>query len=148
MVMAAEHHQLAAGATQLDDKAVVLFAGVAGRRASVEDIAGDQHGIDRQLTYLFDQPGAERLMLGLAGLAHKVLAKVPVGGVQNAHAQNTQSLTTIWVFTFCIPGKFSISPRISLRRCMDGASMDTSISVSPLMPLQRRTSGNTRISST
>jgi hypothetical protein len=35
--------------------------------------------------HLLDQPGAERLVFGLAGLAHEVLAEVPVGAVQNAH---------------------------------------------------------------
>ncbi|MNT74669.1 hypothetical protein D3C72_2135080 [compost metagenome] len=87
IVVAAEHHQLATAAAQLDDKAVVLLAGIAGRRTGVEDIAGDQQRIDLMHAHLLDQPGAERLVLGLAGLAHEVLAEVPVGGVEDAHGR-------------------------------------------------------------
>ena len=86
IMVATEHHQLAASGAQLDDKAVVVLTGVAGRRAGVEDIAGNQHGIHLMRAHLLDQPGAEGLMLGLAGLTHKVLAQVPVGCMQNAHA--------------------------------------------------------------
>jgi hypothetical protein len=77
---------MAGGVAQLDHQAVVLLARIAGRRAGVEHVAGDQQHVHRMRPHLFQQPGAERLMLSLAGLAHEVLAQVPVGGVQKAHS--------------------------------------------------------------
>ena len=86
IVIAAQHQQLGAALAQLNNKVVVQLAGITGRRAGVEDIPSHQHGIHLLRLHLLDQPGEKRLMLDLAGLAHKVLAKVPVGAVQNAHA--------------------------------------------------------------
>ena len=85
IVVAAEHQQRYAGLVQLANQLVVQLAGVAGRGAGVEDVAGDQHGIHRLGFHLFEQPGDQRLMLGLPALAHEVLAKVPVGGVEDTH---------------------------------------------------------------
>lgn len=85
IVVAAEHQQWHTGLVQLADQLVVQLAGVAGRGAGIEDVTGDQHGIHRPGFHLFEQPGDQRLMLGLPALAHKVLAKVPVGGVEDAH---------------------------------------------------------------
>ena len=85
IVVAAQHQQLGAALAQLNNKVVVQLAGITGRRAGVEDIPSHQHGIHLLRLHLLDQPGEKRLVLGLAGLAHKVLAKVPVGAVQNAH---------------------------------------------------------------
>ena len=85
IMVAAEHEQRHASLVQLPDQLVVKLAGVAGRSAGVEDIASDQHGIHRLGFYLFKHPGDQRLMLGLPALAHEVLAKVPVGGMEDAH---------------------------------------------------------------
>ena len=70
------HHQLA-----------VKLAGVTGRCAGIENIAGDQHGIHRVFIHLCQQPVDQRLMLGLPALAHEMLAEMPVGGVKDAHRE-------------------------------------------------------------
>ena len=85
-MVATQHQQLSAALAQLNNKMVVQLTGITGRRASVENIAGHQHGIHRMRLHLLNEPSKKRLMLGLASLAHKVLAQMPVGAVQNAHA--------------------------------------------------------------
>ncbi|MCY1510998.1 TRAP transporter solute receptor, TAXI family [compost metagenome] len=85
IMVAAQHHQPGARGAQLDDELVVLLAGITGRRAGVEHVAGDQHHIHLAFAHLLDQPAAEGLVLGLPGLAHEVLAQVPVGCVEDAH---------------------------------------------------------------
>jgi hypothetical protein len=85
IVVAAEHQQRHASLVQLADQLVVQLAGVAGRRAGIEDVAGNQHRVDLMFRHLFEQPGYQRLMLGLPAFAHEMLAEMPVGGVEEAH---------------------------------------------------------------
>lgn len=85
IVVAAQHHQLAAGALQFHHEAVVQLAGIAGRRAGIEQIPGDDQRIHLLLFDLFDQPVQKSLVLGGAAFGEKVLAKVPVRGVDQAH---------------------------------------------------------------
>ncbi len=85
VVVAAQHHQLAAGALQFHHEAVVQLAGVAGRRAGIEQIPGDDQRIHLLLLDLFDQPVQKSLVLGGAAFGEKVLAKMPVRGVDQAH---------------------------------------------------------------
>ena len=47
--------------------------------------AGDQNGVHRLLVHLDEQPVDQRLMFGLTALAHEMLAKMPVGGMENPH---------------------------------------------------------------
>ncbi len=86
IMVAAEHHQAGAGATQGDDEAVVQLAGIARWGGGIEDVPCHQHHVHRLLLHLSHQPGKKGAMLGLAGAAEKVLPQVPVGGVQQAQA--------------------------------------------------------------
>ncbi|MNV56343.1 hypothetical protein D3C71_1486230 [compost metagenome] len=84
-MIAAQHHQLAAGTLQFHHEAVIQLAGVAWRRAGIEQIPGDDQRIHLVLFDLFDQPAQKCLMLGGAAFGEKVLAKMPVRGVDQAH---------------------------------------------------------------
>jgi hypothetical protein len=57
-------------------------------RANKGNGAENRPGNDQRIHAmpLLDQPRHKCLMLGLASLAHKVLAELPVGAVQDAHA--------------------------------------------------------------
>ncbi len=70
-MVAAQHHQLAAGALQFHHEAVVQLAGIAGRRAGIEQISGDDQRIHLLLIYLFDQPVQKSLVLGGAAFGEK-----------------------------------------------------------------------------
>ena len=85
-MVAAQQQQRHVLAVQFGNQVVVQRAGVAGGRAGVEDVTGDQHGIHRVLLYLFEQPVNQQRVLALAAVVHEVLAQVPVRGVKNAHA--------------------------------------------------------------
>ena len=86
VMVAAQNQQAHAGLVQPRNQLVVEFARIAGRCAGVEHIAGNQHGVDLMGLYLLQQPVNQCLMLGLAALAHEVLAQMPVGGVEKTHA--------------------------------------------------------------
>ncbi|MNS70182.1 hypothetical protein D3C72_1035230 [compost metagenome] len=85
VMVAAQRQQRNACLVQPGDQLVVQLAGIAGRCAGVEDIAGNQHGIHPMGTDLRHQPVNQRPVFGLAALAHEMLAQVPVGGVEDAH---------------------------------------------------------------
>ena len=108
VVIAAEQQQRHSRALQPDHQIVVQLAGIAGWRAGVENVAGNQHRIHRVFHDLREQPVDQRLMFSLAALAHEMLTQVPVGSVKNAHVQLSPRC---------------ISPlRRSTRRCTDCSS--------------------------
>src|SRR5471032_1272636 len=87
-MVAAEDDQLRPGAMQLDDKVIVEFARVTGWRTGIEDVTGHDHGIHGVKVDLLDQPTDKGLMFGLTGFTDEMLAKMPVGGMKNAHARS------------------------------------------------------------
>ena len=84
---------------QAQHQLVVQLAGVGGGRAGVEQVAGDQHRVDLLRHHLRQQPVDQRLMLGLPGLAHEMLAEVPVGGVEKAHGEDAERILETPDFT-------------------------------------------------
>ena len=85
IVVARQYHQLAAGLLKLNHKAVIQLASVAWRRAGIKDVAGDNNGIDLVRLRAGQQPVEKGRVFGGAALAVKILAKVPVRGVDDAH---------------------------------------------------------------
>ena len=85
VVVAAEQDQPHLGVVQALDQLVVQLAGVRRRRARVENVTCDEHGIDGLGDHGIEQPVDQGLMLGLACLAHEMLTEMPVGGVKEAH---------------------------------------------------------------
>ena len=87
VVVAAQYQQGRARLVQARNQVVVQRARVAGRGGGVKNIADHQHGIHLVLCHFGEQPLDQRRVLGLAALAHEVLAQVPVGGVKKAHTK-------------------------------------------------------------
>ena len=84
-MIARQHHQLAAGLLQLNDKTVIQFAGVARRRAGIKNIASDDNGIHLVFLRARQQPVEKGGVFVRAAFAIEVLAEVPVGGMKDAH---------------------------------------------------------------
>ncbi len=85
VVVTRQHYQVTAGLLELNHKAVVEFASVAGRRAGIKNIASNDNGIDLLGLCRLQQPVKKGSVFSGPALAVKVLAEMPVRGVKDAH---------------------------------------------------------------
>ncbi len=85
VVVTCQHHQVTTGLLELNHKAVVEFARVAGGRTGIKDIAGNDNGINLLGLRRIQQPVQKGGMFSGPALAVKVLAEMPVRGVKDAH---------------------------------------------------------------
>ncbi len=86
IVIARDYHHLAVGSgSRPAEKPVVQFLGPVAGGGAVEDIAGNEEGIDILLFNETGQPVQERLAFFVSFPAVEGAAKMPVGGVDNFH---------------------------------------------------------------
>ena len=85
IVIARQHHQLAAGRLQRHHKTVKEFARIAWRRAAIEEVACNDQRINLMLLDTRQQPVEKGLVLGRPALVIEKLTEVPVRGMNDAH---------------------------------------------------------------